>query len=110
MKLERSNKYFEDESNKQVLITPAIGEDYWKYRAHICDDQYILGFPKFCTIGIGFSKEEDWNTNLPYTTPAEEIWIHIKHNRKYIAATHKKCIKAIEMIQAAILEDKETEK
>lgn len=64
-----------------ILLTPTIDEDYWLYRVRLTEDQAVVGFPKFFTIGIGFAVEEDWNTNLPYKTEATEIAKHIHHNR-----------------------------
>lgn len=64
-----------------ILLTPTIGEDYWLYRVRLTEDQAVVGFPKFFTIGIGFAVEEDWNTNLPYKTEATEIAKHIHDNR-----------------------------
>ena len=105
--LERSSRFFEDESNKHILITPAINKDFWKYRVILDQDQAIVGFPKFTTVGIGFALEEDWNTNLPYTCEANMIAAHIWHNRKYDSIKKSDVIKAIKMIQDAVKEDKE---
>ena len=87
--------------NTQVLICPPVNEDYWIFKVELFKDQAILGFYKFATIGIGFAQEEDWNTNLPYTCNAKEIYEHIRHNKKYKEITKKQCIKAIELIQIA---------
>lgn len=65
-----------------ILITPNISEDYWVFRVKLTDKQSIIGFPKFWTIGIGFAVEDDWNTNLPYSSDAEKIYNHIKCNKK----------------------------
>lgn len=83
-----------------IMITPAIGEDYWLFRVHLYKDQYLLAFPKFTTIGIGFAKEEDWNTNLPYTSKATEICEHIWHNRLYVHIEKSQVVEAIKMLQA----------
>lgn len=64
-----------------VLVTPPIGEDYWIMRVPVSDKQAVVCFPKFFTIGIGFQNETDWNTNLPYTGDAEDIFRHIAHNK-----------------------------
>ena len=64
-------------------------------------------FPKFSTIGIGFVQEDDWNTNLPYTSTTETIYNHIKHNKKYKQITKAQVIKAIKMLQKAAKEFKE---
>jgi hypothetical protein len=82
-----------------VGITPPIDESYWLYRVHLFKDQYIVAFPKFWVIGIGFSQEEDWNTNLPSSCPAEQITDHIWHNHKYDKITREQTIQAITLIQ-----------
>lgn len=104
--LERCDRFFDDESNKRILFTPPIDHDFWKYRVRLFEDQAIVGFPKFTSIGIGFAIEEDWNTNLPSSCDAEEILKHIWHNRRYVAIKKKRALKAIEMIKQAVLEDK----
>ena len=88
-----------------MLLTPPVGEDYWAYRVRVADGQAIVGFPKFLMVGIGFAVEEDWNTNLPSTCTAEEIWNHIAHNAGSDAITREVGIEAIRLIQAAIAED-----
>jgi hypothetical protein len=86
-----------------VAVTPPISEDYWQYRVQLSDKQAIIGFPKFLTIGIGFAVEEaDWNSNLPYSSSAEGIYRHIKHNKGDDAISDEDCIEAIRMIQHAI--------
>lgn len=85
-----------------MLMTPAIDESYWTYRVRLSDKQAIVGFPKFSTIGIGSSSEDDWNTNLPYTSPAEEIFEHIKHNKGDDGISNMSCVDAIRMIQQAV--------
>jgi hypothetical protein len=87
-----------------AMITPAIDDDYWAYRVRLSDAQAIVGFPKFGTIGVGFSQEEDWNTNLPYTCETEEIYRHIKHNKADDAITDDDCLAAIRLIQDAATE------
>lgn len=89
------------------MVTPLINEDYWKYRVRLTNKQAIVGFPKFGTIGIGFAVEEDWNSNLPYSVPAEEIYEHISHNAGDEAITKEQCLEAIRMIQAAAQEARE---
>ena len=84
-----------------VMITPPISEDYYLFRVHLHKDQYLLAFPKFNTLGIGFAQEEDWNCNLPYICDAEEIYNHIKHNKKYKEIKKDECIKAIKLLQVA---------
>lgn len=95
----------------QVMVTPPIDEDFWVLRVHLFEDQYLVAFPKFKTYGIGFSIEENWNTNLPYNDPKkltglrdpDEIYDHIKRNRRYIAIKRKRTVKAIQMLQEAII-------
>ena len=50
--------------SSHILMTPAIGDDYWECRVKLYKDQALLGFPKFSTIGIGFAKEKDWRRQL----------------------------------------------
>lgn len=85
-----------------AMITPPINEDYWAYRVKVGETQAIVGFPKFMTIGVGFAVEEDWNTNLPYTCDAVEIYDRIAHNKGDDAISREDCIAAIRMIQDAI--------
>lgn len=81
------------------MMTPMVNEDYWAYRVRLTDTQAIVGFPKFATVGIGFAIEEDWNTNLPYTCTAEEIYDHIEHNKGDEEISREDCLTAIRMIQ-----------
>ena len=104
MKLETNN--VKDEINEGlagigIMITPAISEDYWCFRVQLSEKQAIIGFPKFCTIGIGFQHEEDWNTNLPYSSDKEEIYNHIECNKNDDSITKEDCLEAIELIQKA---------
>jgi hypothetical protein len=89
-----------------IMITPSISPDYWIFRVKLGEGQAMLGFPKFSTIGIGFALEEDWNTNLPYTCDADQIYGHIEHNKQYDSITKEDCIKAIQLIQEAAKEYK----
>jgi hypothetical protein len=89
-----------------MMLTPPIGDDYWAYRVRVGDGQAIVAFPKFFTIGVGFAKEEDWNTNLPWTCTATEIFSHIAHNKGDESISDDDCLRAIELIQAAIEADK----
>lgn len=84
-----------------VMMTPMIDEDYWVFRVKLHEDQAIVAFPKFGTMGIGFAIEEDWNTNLPYQCTTKKICQHIWENRKYNEITEEMCLKAIEMLQKA---------
>lgn len=91
-----------------VLMTPPVSEDYWKYRVVVADGQAVVGFPKFMTIGIGFSVEEDWNTNLPYSMDADSIARHIWHNRAPLpddVPSFDLVVHAIGMIQQAVADD-----
>jgi hypothetical protein len=89
-----------------LMLTPSLGEDYWAYRVRVGVGQAIVAFPKFMTIGVGFAVEAaDWNTNLPWTCGTKEIFDHIAHNKGDDTIADEDCIKAIELIQAAIRED-----
>ncbi len=82
-----------------AMITPPVGQDYWLFRVKLFKDQAIVAFPKFGTIGIGFAIEEtDWNTNLPYTVSPEQIYDHIRENKKYDEITKEDCIAAIALV------------
>lgn len=84
-----------------IQITPPIGtDDYWLARVWISKFQAVEAFPKFGQIGIGFKVEKkDWNTNLPHTKDAVEIFRHIKKN-KGVAVSDERCIAAIRILQA----------
>lgn len=84
-----------------IAFTPMVGPDYWAFRVQLSPAQAILGFPKFGTCGIGFAREHDWNTNLPYWVPAKEIWEHIAHNKGDDEISDEACLTAIVLIQAA---------
>ena len=85
-----------------VITTPPITPEYWLFRVKVSETQAIVGFPKFFQCGIGFAVEkDDWNTNLPSTCEAEEIYEHIKVNKGDKKITKASCIKAIKMIQQA---------
>lgn len=119
LKIEVNSKRVSDPSmGRSIMITPPISDDdYWLARVRLFEDQYIKAFPKFGTIGIGFSIEDDWNTNLPYIDRAEpdglraadEIRAHIWHNRRYIAIKKKRTNRAIRMLQEWCKEFKENE-
>lgn len=98
--LQEQNTTFTN-GNSTIMITPTIDEDYYLFRVHLYKDQYLLAFPKFGTIGIGFAQEKDWNCNLPYTCEKEEIYKHIKHNKEYKEIKKSEVIKAIELLQVA---------
>lgn len=90
-----------------VSLTPPVSGDYWAYRVRVADGQAIIGFPKFTTVGIGFAKETDWNTNLPYTCDTDEIYEHIKHNKGKGSISREACLQAIRMIQERATLDRE---
>lgn len=110
MKLEYNSKYISDDKREGliadgVMMTPtAIGEeDFWVFKAQLTEDQSIIAFPKFGTFGIGFMNEEDWNTNLPYTSDTEKIYNHIKCNKGNNNISSKECQEAIKLVQDACL-------
>ena len=89
-----------------MALTPrGLGGDYWSHRVQLSETQAIVAFPKFATVGVGFARETDWNTNLPWTVDAHEIFNHIAHNKGDDAISDDHCIRAIQMVQAALLED-----
>lgn len=106
--LEINQKYFDGEENNfklgnvNFMVTPPLDEEYWQFRVKVHDDQAIVGFPKFSQIGIGFAKEDDWNTNLPSSCKTKKIFNHIKHNKRYASIPDELCIKAIDMIKRAV--------
>lgn len=85
-----------------LMITPPVGKTYWMLRVQLTEKQSIIAFPKFGTIGIGFAIETNWNTNLPYTKPAKDIFNHIQENKGDDNITDEDCIKAIEMLQSVL--------
>lgn len=86
-----------------VLITPAIGGDFWLWRVAVSDKQAVVAFPKFGVIGIGFQTEgEDWNTNLPSGCSVIEIFEHIKCNKGDDRIPDERCLEAIKLLQEAI--------
>jgi hypothetical protein len=106
LKLEFRNEFNKEQGIFQVgggvvMMTPMLDEDYWVFRIQLHKDQSLLAFPKFWTMGIGFAKEEDWNTNLPYTCTTYEIYKHILKNKKYKEITAKGLMQAIETLQKA---------
>lgn len=104
LNLQVNAKFIEANTTRQigkatVIVTPPLDEEYWLFRVELSDKQAVVGFPKFSTIGIGFQREEDWNTNLPYTCKAEEVYQHIKHNKADTRISKAQCIEAIGLIQ-----------
>ena len=104
MQIEYNSKVFKNTGNigNGVMVTPPIDKDYWMMRVPLSDKQAIVCFPKFGVVGIGFQNEEDWNTNLPSSCDAKEIFKHIKHNKGDESIPNDDCIKAIQILQAAI--------
>ncbi|OLD63933.1 MAG: hypothetical protein AUF65_00870 [Chloroflexi bacterium 13_1_20CM_50_12] len=99
----RTNDIIPLAENVGMMVTPlTLDEKYWIFRVKLYEDQAIIGFPKFTTIAIGFAQEDDWNTNLPYILPAEQIYNHIAHNKKYNQIPDDKCLEAIRLIQKTI--------
>jgi hypothetical protein len=90
--------------SERLMITPPIDEDFWMMRVRLSEKQAVVCFPKFGTIGIGFQKEEDWNTKLPHTCDAREIFEHISCNKGDKSISDESCISAIQMLQVAIRE------
>lgn len=84
-----------------IMMTPPLDDDYWVFRIVLHKEQALVAFPKFGTMGIGFTEEEDWNTNLPYSCEADKIAKHIWKNRKYPEITKKILIEAIEVLRKA---------
>lgn len=80
------------------MVTPAIDDGYWLARVRVSKGNAVVCFPKFCTIGIGFQNETDWNTNLPFGCSAEEIYDHIRHNAGR-GVRRDTCIAAIQMLR-----------
>lgn len=108
-KTQKPQPNFSSQGGGILMITPPIDEEFWRYRVAVSDRQAVVGFPKFMTIGIGFQVEDaDWNTNLPYTSNAEMIFQHIKHNKGDDTIPDDLCLEAIRMIQAAAEADKGT--
>jgi hypothetical protein len=93
------------DSASAVALTPLPGEDYWSHRVRLSDTQAVLGFPKFSTIGIGFAVEEaDWNTNLPFHCPTDQILDHILDNKGDEEIADADVREAIRMIQLAVID------
>lgn len=104
---EDKSPVFGDVTGRPVAVmTPPIDEDYWAYRVKLSETQAIVGFPKFGTIGIGFAQEEDWNTNLPFSTDTERIFQHIAHNKGDDSIPDDDVREAIRLVQEAAREDR----
>lgn len=87
--------------NHTIMMTPMIDEDYWTFRVKLHEDQAVVAFPKFGTMGIGFAIEEDWNTNLPFQCKTVNICKHILKNKKYEQITEYQIKRAIRILQKA---------
>lgn len=103
--LERKDERDSGRISDMVSMTPRIDEDYWAYRVVLSEKQAIVGFPKFGTIGIGFAVEDDWNTNLPYSSATETIFEHIRHNKGDDSISDDDVRAAIEMVRQAVKDD-----
>jgi len=99
--------FVETINGHRVLLTPPIGEGYYLMRVPVSEGQAVVCFPKFGIIGIGFEKEEDWNTNLPHSFDAEQILKHIRHNKGDDSIPDERCLEAIRLLQQAIAKLKE---
>jgi hypothetical protein len=105
MTVEFNSKFQKDNdefiiNDTKIMITPKLDKDYWIFRVRLHEDQSVIAFPKFSTIGIGFAIEEsDWNTNLPASINAESICDHIWENHKYESITKEMVVNAIKMLQ-----------
>lgn len=93
----------EEAKNVRILLGGVPSKDKVLFVVEMFKDQAIVAFPRyFSCIAIGFFIEEKgYDTNLPYQCKAEEIYEHIKCNKKYKEIKKKDCIKAIEKIQTA---------
>jgi len=93
-------------ANGLGMRTPDIDDNYWLFRVALSENQAVVCFPKFGTLGVGFEKETEngWNTNLPYTEDIETIYWHIKDNKQDDTISDADCLEAIKMIQKACRE------
>ena len=94
-------------SHPGIMIMSADVQANWIARVPLANGQALLAFPKFGTVGIGFEKEEDWNTNLPCQCSTNEIYNHIAHNKGDKGGTRitkTKCLEAIEALRKVGLE------
>jgi len=96
------NEHFQKKG--PAFMTPPLDGHYWIARVLLHADQAIVIFPKFYTMGCGFAQEEDWNTNLPISVDAKEIYNHIACNKKYPEITEEECLEAIRILQAWVAE------
>ena len=93
---------YDQEQNKNILIGLPASMDGALFRIKLYEDQALIAFPKFTTLGISFQKEEnDWNCNLPYVCDENKIYEHIKCNKYYKEIKKKDCIEAIKILKIA---------
>jgi hypothetical protein len=85
--------------NEYVFVMRPDVTENWIARVPLANGQALIAFPKFGTVGIGFEKETDWNTNLPVTCSATTIYDHIKHNKGSRKITEEECLAAIEELR-----------
>ena len=88
---------------ERILFGGVPSNDKFLFVVKLFKNQALIAFPKYSScIAIGFYQEDNgYDTNLPYQCQAEEIYNHIKCNKKYKEIKKKDCIKAIEKIQTA---------
>lgn len=85
-----------------IMINPAVDEDYWLLRVRVSEEQAVVGFPKFITIGIGFAVEKvTYDCNFPHTCTTEEIYAHIRRNQGDDAIPAERVLAAIRLVQEA---------
>lgn len=95
------------DATEAVAFAPGVGRDYWSHRVRLSDEQAMLGFPKFSTVGIGFAVEDgSWNTNLPYSCPTDQILAHIIDNKGDETIDDADVREAIVMIQLAVIDER----
>ena len=81
-----------------MVMSPDVKAN-WIARVRLSDEQAIIAFPKFGTVGVGFEVEaKDWNTNLPTSCDAAEIYDHIKVNKGSRGISKAACIRAIQLV------------
>lgn len=95
----QANDVIRLKNGNAILVTPPLDEGYWIYRVRLNQSQAIVVFPKFGLLGCGFAIEKDWNTNLPLACEAQEIYTHIKHNKRYADISDAECLAAIKALQ-----------
>jgi hypothetical protein len=88
-----------------VKAFPTKDDHWWKYRVALSTKQSMTACSKFYTLGIGFSSEVSFGTDLPWTADAEEIYAHIEKNKGDEKISRDRCVEAIRLLQAAIKED-----